>query len=357
MHETDRAKNAEILIVDDNPTNIKVLSGMLRHHGYRVRIAPSGPFALKTLERNLPDLVVMDISMPEMDGYEVCRQIKSTAKWASIPVIFVSALTEMFDKVKAFQAGGADYITKPFSFEEVEARIDTHVRLHQYRKLLERTVDEKKREVVMAHSGIILALTKMVESYDDETAQHLERVRKCCRLLAETLRETPGYGEEIDEQFVKNIFRTSILHDIGKVGISDAIINKPDKLTAEEYELVKTHPTIGARILQAISGYFRNEEFFAMGIVIVRYHHEKWDWSGYPQGLAGEQIPMAARIMAVADVYDAIRSRRCYKEAKPHAEAMKAIVAGAGSHFDPSIVEAFIARQEELAKIYHELPD
>lgn len=344
--------SAEILIVDNNPANLEIFSVMFREQSYKVQVASSGSFALQTIKRSVPDLIILDVNMPEMDGYEVCKRLKASAEWESIPVIFISESTEMFDMFKAFRVGGADYIKTPFTCEEVEARINTQIRLHQYRKRLDVIVNEKTREIVKEQSALSFTLTTIAESYDDETAQHLENVQKISRLLALTLKTSSRYRVDIDDEFVKNIYRASILHDIGKVGISDTILRKPGKLTLQEFDVIKTHTTIGAEMLEAVCRYYPKNSFLHMGINIVRFHHEKWDGSGYPEGLAGETIPLAARIMAVADVYDALRSKRSYKPAYSHAKAWKAIMQGAGTNFDPVIVRAFAGMENELVALY-----
>lgn len=348
--------SAEILIVDDNPANLETLSAMLRDQAYRVRVAPSGAFALQTIKHNVPDVIMLNVKMPDMDGYELCKRLKASEEWESIPVIFISAVTKLFDKFRIFQAGGVDYITKPFLRAEVKARIDTQIRLQQYRKRLEVTVGEKVQETEKAISALIFALTKMVESYDDETAHHLERVQKICRLLAKELQTSSCYGADIDDEFVNNIYRSSVLHDIGKVGIADTILRKPGKLTAQEFEIVKTHTAIGTKMLKALCCYYPKNSFIHMGLSIVQYHHEKWDGSGYPEGLAGEAIPLAARIMTVADVYDAMRSKRHYKPEYSHEQAWQAIIQGTGTQFDPVIVGVFRGLEEQMVRLYTEQP-
>ncbi|MBP2663462.1 MAG: response regulator containing a CheY-like receiver domain and an domain [Firmicutes bacterium] len=354
MPALSEVANAEILIVDDNQANLEMLSVMFRELAYKVRVASSGAFALQIIQRSVPDLIILDVNLSDMDGYEICKKLKASAEWESIPVIFISASTELFDMSEAFRVGGADYIKPPFSCAEVEARIGTQLRLHQSRKRLEAIVNEKTRAIVKAQSALSFALTTMVESYDDETAQHLEHVQKISRLLALTLKTSSRYCADINDEFVKNIYRASVLHDIGKVGIPHTILHKLGELTFREFEVIKSHTTIGAKMLQAVCGYYPKNSFLHMGINIVRFHHEKWDGSGYPDGLAGENIPLAARIMAVADVYDAMRSKRCYKSACSHAKAREAIMQGIGTHFDPVIVRAFARIENKLVALYTE---
>lgn len=347
-----------IMVVDDTPANLRMIDEMLRGLGYRVVAFPKGELAVKAAHRNPPDLILLDIRMPEMDGYEVCRQIKVNSQLQDIPIIFISALRETMDMVKAFQVGGVDYVTKPFRFEEVHARVETHLKIRRMQKELEKhnlhlqeLVEEQVREISEAQMAMIFALAKLAESRDDDTGKHLERVQSYCRLIAEALIENRHYPNRLDRRFAKNIFYASPLHDIGKVGISDNILLKPGKLTAEEYEIMKTHTLIGARTLEAVREKYPNNDFINMGIEIARWHNEKWDGSGYPDGLSGEKIPLSARIMTIADVYDALRSKRCYKPAYSHEKATEIMQKDAGTHFDPLLVEIYMSLENQFEEI------
>ncbi len=338
---TQNVNSATIMVVDDLPANLTLLAGMLKDCGYRVRPFTLGEMALTAAQTDPPDLIMLDITMPEMDGYEVCRQLKARPQLCDIPVIFISALSEATDKVKAFDVGGVDYVTKPFQFAEVEARVSTHLRLRRYQLHLEQMVAEQVQEISAAQMNTILALSKLAESRDDDTGQHLERVQAFCRILATELQVASPYAEQIDAAFIDNLVQASPLHDIGKVGIPDAILLKPGKLSPDEFEIMKTHTTIGAQTLEVVRATYPHNAFVAMGMVIAHSHHEKWDGTGYPDGLAGEAIPLAARIMAVADIYDALRSKRCYKEAFSHETSRTIILQGSGAHLDPILVDAF----------------
>jgi putative two-component system response regulator len=335
-----------------------MLTGMLLAKGYKVRPVLSGRLALKTAQANPPDLILLDITMPEMNGYQVCSELKSNPLLRDIPVIFISALAETGDKVKAFEAGGVDYITKPFKIQEVQARVDTHLRLHLFHLELERTnarlhdmVRDQVREISESQMATIFSLAKLAESRDDETSKHLERVRHNCRLIASWLRENSPYRSQISIQFVTDIFWTSPLHDIGKVGVPDAILLKPGKLSAEEFEVVKKHTIIGAETLEAVRSLYPRNSFVSMGVDIAKQHHEKWDGSGYPQGLSGDSISLSARIMAVADVYDALRTKRVYKPAFTQEKTCRIIIEGSGSHFDPVIIDAFKNLHEKFDEL------
>jgi putative two-component system response regulator len=312
---------------------------------------PGGKLALKAVEREAPDLILLDITMPEMDGFEVCRRLKQDVRYRDIPVIFISALNETLDKVEAFGSGGVDYITKPFQFEEVHARVETHLKLRRYQIHLEELVARQVEEISASQVATIFALSKLSESRDRDTGKHLERVQAYCKLLAERLGREAPYNSVIAAVFIHNISSASPLHDIGKVAISDRVLLKPGRLSPDEFESMKTHTTVGAATMAAVRDVYPKNAFLNMGIAIARSHHERWDGSGYPDGLKGEEIPLAARIMAVADVYDALRCKRCYKEALPHGRCCEIIARGSGTQFDPAVAAAFAELEGEFDRI------
>ena len=344
-------ENSNILVVDDTPANLALLANLLKERGCRVRPVPNGKLALKVIEIDPPDLILLDINMPEMDGYEVCRRLKADTRFSDIPIIFISALSETIDKVKAFSSGGVDYVTKPFQFEEVEARVRTHLKLRRYQLFLEELVAAQVKEIADSQMSTIFALSKLAESRDSDTGEHLARVQRFCRLLAERLSQASPYKTHINAEFIHDLSSASPLHDIGKVAIEDSVLLKPGRLTPEEFETMKTHTTIGAQTLEDVRSLYPGNSFINMGILIARGHHEKWDGSGYPQGQAGEDIPLPARIMAVADVYDALRSKRCYKTSLTRAQSREIILSGSGRHFDPVLVEAFVQEEEQIEAI------
>jgi len=353
-----------VMLVDDTPANLDLLTEMLQGQGYRVHSFPRGAMALKAAALNPPDLILLDIMMPEMDGFEVCRRLKADDALKEIPVIFISALDDVGNKVRAFSQGGVDYVPKPFHQEEVLARVTTHLNLRRMRQKLERhnlhlqdLVREKVKEISDSQLATLLAISKLAEYRDDEMGRHIERTRTFCKVLAERLRDNPRYAETITEDFIEDIYHAAPLHDIGKVGIRDDILLKPGKLTPEEFEIMKTHTVIGARTLETVRRKYPGNAFVNMGIDLTRSHHEKWDGTGYPDRLSGEAIPQSARIMALADVYDALRSKRPYKEAFSHEESLKKILEGAGSHFDPAAVNAFKAVETQFAEIREQLED
>jgi putative two-component system response regulator len=360
------SRRGSILVVDDTPANLTLLSRMLGDRGYRVRPVPSGSLALKAAASDPPDLVLLDISMPEMDGFEVCRRLKEDPRLRDVPVIFISALTETEGKVKAFKRGGVDYVTKPFQIEEVEARVETHLRLRstqaeltRYTQYLEQLVDEKVKEISESQLATIFAMVKLAESRDDETGTHIWRVREYCLALANALRETAAFAQVITDPFIRDLYNAAPLHDIGKVGIPDAILLKPERHTKEEFEIMKTHTVIGAHTLAGVGERYPRNSFITMGMAIASSHHERWDGTGYPAGLAGEAIPLPAQVMSLADVYDALRTPRRYKPGFSHEETLTIMTRGDGrtspSHFGPTILPVFAEVAKEFDAIYERL--
>lgn len=344
-------RRCSIVIVDDTLENLKVLSWMLRDKGYEVRPVTSGRMAIQAIHNQPPDLILLDITMPEMNGYETCQEIKSYEELKSIPVIFISALSETLDKVKAFEVGGVDYITKPFQIEEVNARVETHLKLKRLMSNLEEVVREKVKEITASQMATIKAMARLAQSRDDDTGTHLERVQGYCQLIAEALAELPRYKNLIDTHYIDLVLNASVLHDIGKVSIQDSLLLKPGKLTPEEFEIMKTHALIGSKTLEDVRTYYPQNEFIEIGIQMARWHHEKWDGSGYPDGLFQEDIPLSARIMALADVYDALKSERCYKKEFSHEKCCEIINAENSKLFDPEIIEVF--NKVHMEMYYH----
>ncbi len=351
-----------ILIVDDNLTNLAVLSGFLRTHGYGIMIAKNGSDGIEKARLGKPDLILLDVLMPDMDGFEACRRLKIDPATNGIPVLFTTALQTVADKVKGFSAGGVDYITKPLFEEEVMARVRTHLRLYSLQSELKehnRTLDEKVRaqvkEISDAQVATIIALARLAESRDHETGGHLERVGGFCGLLAKRLCDTDRCPE-LENPDIQILELASALHDIGKVGVPDAILRKqgPGRLLPDEFEIIKQHTVIGARTLEAVQSHYPHNALINVGILIARSHHEKWNGLGYPDGLAGEEIPLFARIVALADVYDALRSRRVYKPAMSHDESCEILTQGSSKDFDPLLVETFVEIQHTIKAMWDE---
>jgi putative two-component system response regulator len=349
---------ATIMVVDDQPANLRLMEEILSRHGYSVRSFPGGRLALQAADANPPDLILLDITMPGMDGFEVCRRLQANAKLSSIPVIFLSALSDTEDKLTAFRSGGLDYLTKPFAPEEIQARIQTQLRLRELQSTVERQnrhlkelVEQQVREIAAGQMATIFALAKLADSRDNDTGAHLERVQVLCRILASEMSGHLKYRDTINDEYVNNIFYASPLHDIGKVSIPDSILLKEGKLTNEEYAVMKTHTTRGAETLELVREKYPCNGFISMGIDIARSHHERWDGRGYPNQLSGEEIPLSARIMAIADCYDALRSKRSYKPAYTHEETRDLIVRESGTQFDPEVVSVFLGTERTFKEV------
>jgi putative two-component system response regulator len=354
-----QASRPLLLVVDDVAENLSLMVSILRPH-YQVKVANQGQRALE-LARSLPqpDLILLDVMMPGMDGYEVCRRLKTDAGTADIPVIFLTAKTEVDDETLGLALGAVDYITKPISPPIVEARIATHLRLKaandQLRDrglLLEAEVARRTRENEALQDVVVLAMASLGETRDNETGNHLRRTQSYVKCLALQLQHHPRFAAVLTPEAIRLLFKSAPMHDIGKVGIPDAILLKPGKLTPEEFEVMKTHTTLGFEAIhRAELSLGQDLPFLRFAKEIALSHQEKWDGSGYPQGLAGEQIPVSARLMAVADVYDALISRRVYKPAFSLEQARDTILAGRGSHFDPDVVDAFAAIEPSFREI------
>lgn len=357
-------QHLSIVVVDDMPENLRILLSILNEQGYKVRALPDGKSALQAIRKKPPDLIILDVMMPEMNGYEVCRHLKNDGELKEIPVIFISAVSEVFDKTEAFRLGGVDYITKPFQVPEVLARVGTHLKISSLQKQLKyqnnnlkNIVDEQVREISNGHIAAIAAITGLAEFRDEDTGKHIQRTQTFCRLLAGKLSRYKDFAVTIDDGFINNIYNASPLHDIGKVAIADAILLKPEKLTMDEFEIMKSHTVIGANYITKAAVQLTHNSFLVMGHDIARWHHEKWDGTGYPDGLKGEAIPLSARIMAISDVYDALRSKRVYKDAMPHEESCKIIEKNSGSHFDPRLVKAFKELGHEFKTVRDTMSD
>jgi len=350
---------ATILVVDDTPENLELMSGLLKDL-YRVRVANNGERALRLASADpAPDLVLLDVMMPGIDGYEVCRRLKADPATASTPVIFLTAKAEIEDERQGLSLGAVDYITKPISPPIVLARIKTHLelkaaadRLRNQNTVLEAEVQRRTRIISAIQDVTVFAMASLAETRDNETGNHLRRTQHYVRCLAQALQHHPRFEQVLTHENIELLFKSAPLHDIGKVGIPDHILLKPGKLTPEEFEVMKTHTTLGFEALvRAEEALGERLDFLAFAKQIALSHQEKWDGSGYPHGLSGDDIPVAARLMALADVYDALISQRVYKPPFDHLEAVRIITAGRGSHFDPDMVDAFLRVQDDFNAI------
>lgn len=359
MDETLPLEKPTILVVDDTPENLTMMSFLLKEL-YKVKVANHGQKALRiAVSEPQPDLILLDIMMPEMDGYEICRQLRQDPQTRNIPIIFLTAKSSVEDEEFGLGLGAVDYITKPISPPVVLARVKTHLSLkasadflRSKSDYLEQEVAKRTREISAVQDVTILAMASLAETRDNETGNHIRRTQHYVKALAEALRQQPKFAAELDDYTITMLFKSAPLHDIGKVGIPDRILLKPGRYEPEEFAIMQRHPTLGLLAIEhAEQSLCMSVDFLNMAKEIAYGHHEKWDGSGYPQGLAGEAIPLSARLMALADVYDALISRRVYKEGMPHQQAAEIIAQGRGSHFDPDMVDAFFQIEQTFVAI------
>ena len=346
-------KRKQILIVDDTPSNIDTLIAVLGDE-YDLRVAVDGDTALQVLQQaELPDLILLDIMMPWINGYEVCKQVKSSIRTRGISIIFLSALTESIEQEKGLSLGAEDYIIKPFDPAIVRARIRTRLELKGYRDNLEEQVARRTEELAHAQEATIASMAIMAEYRDPETGGHIQRTKSYVRAIAAELSQK--YPQILTERMQKILYQAAPLHDIGKVAIPDAILLKPARLTADEFAVMEKHTIYGSEAIRRTATIHGKNELLRIAAEIAEFHHEKWDGSGYPHGRKGKAIPLCARLMTIADVYDALISKRPYKKPFSHEEAVKTILEGDGythpDHFDPEVLGCF----ENIHQQFHEI--
>ena len=372
MPSLESTDKPTILVVDDTPDNLTLMSAVLRDT-YKVKVANHGEKGLKiAASGNPPDLILLDIMMPDMDGYEVCRHLKANPVTRGIPVIFLTSRTDVEDEQKGLALGAADYIAKPVSPPIVLARVAAQLALkasadflrernnflRDKNAYLEEEVARRTQEVMAVQDVTIMAMTSLAETRDSDTGNHIRRTQAYVKVLAERLVDHPRFAAHLSPAVIEVLFKSAPLHDIGKVGIPDRILLKPAKLSPEEFTIMKTHTTLGFEAIDnAEQTLGTSVDFLRTAKEIALSHQEKWDGSGYPQGLAGDAIPLAARLMAVADVYDALISERVYKAALSHSQAVALVFQGRGSHFDPDMVDAFIEIQDDFHAIAERFKD
>ncbi|WP_458030432.1 HD domain-containing phosphohydrolase [Methylomonas sp. MgM2] len=348
--------------MDDDPVNLTTLGNLLQPH-FQVLAAPSGERALRIARGpQKPDLILLDVIMPQIDGYKILATLKDDPVTEDIPVIFVTGLDSCEDEARGLTLGAVDYITKPYRPPIVLARIHTQLDLKRARDqlanqnaYLEAEVASRTQEILLIQDVTIRALGELVETRDPETGYHIHRTQEYVRLLAGRLQSHPSFSALLTDKVVNLLVKSAPLHDIGKVGIPDQILLKPDKLTHQEWEIMKTHCWLGAQAIErALRDAGRNLEFLDIAKQITHFHHEKWDGSGYPDGLKKNAIPIPARLMAVADVFDALISPRSYKSSIPIKKTRDIIISERGTHFDPDVVDAFAECFDEFVDIAHQ---
>ena len=348
-----------VLIVDDTPANLSLLANLLKP-SYDIRVANSGAKAIELAQvKPLPDAILLDVMMPNIDGWTVCEKLKAIEETAYIPILFLTAKNSIQDEEHGLNLGAVDFISKPISPPIVLARLRAHLQNREYQKLLEdktgwleMEVQKKLTRINRLQEASIMVMVSLAEFRDECTGWHIKRTQEFVKVLAQELATLHIFKNILTPDFMEKLFKSAPLHDIGKIAIPDHILLKPGKLTVEEFEVMKSHAKRGANMLEQAQQYTSDDSgFFQVALEIAHYHHEKWDGSGYPAQLVGEAIPLSARIMAVADVYDALTTVRPYKSAFSYQEAEKMILNGSGTHFDPMVIAAFVKCQSRFVEI------
>ena len=348
-----------VLIVDDVEINRIILREIL-YNDYEILEAEDGFQAVDILYNveKRPHAVLLDIMMPGMDGFEVLQVIKSNPDTEKIPVLFITAADANTNETRGLNEGAVDYISKPFNPDVVKARVDNHIQLMRYRAELERMVERKTADLMKTHEQMLETMATIIEYRSLESGMHIRRSCELTRILVSHMLSKPEFTNRLMELNFNSIVKAVAMHDIGKVGIPDNILLKPGRLTPEEFEVIKTHTTIGSGIIDSIASDLTDDGVYLQRCrEICRHHHERWDGNGYPDKLAGDEIPLAARISSVVDVYEALVSERCYKAAMPHEKAVSIIVEGRGTQFAPNIVDTFLEAQYDFKQLIDETRD
>lgn len=340
-----------ILLVDDDPGNLKRAQTILGEE-FRISATTSGKMALSLLSKVTPDLILLDVNMPEMNGFETLTKIRELENGAAIPVVFLTGDNDAETETKCFEAGAMDFVGKPFVSQVLVSRVKRILENKQYQNHLEDMVASQVAQITRMQDEVITGIANLIESRDNSTGLHVKNTQNYVRILTRALRERGLYADILDYNYELNTVKASVLHDIGKIKTPDAILLKPGRLTDEEFAVMKKHTVDGCEIIDGIIGTVEHEEYVDIARKIARHHHERWDGTGYPDGLAGEEIPLCARIMALADVFDALYQERCYKKAiRPASKVFEIIKENSGSQFDPNLTEIFCELQQEITDI------
>ncbi|MDR0785951.1 MAG: response regulator [Treponema sp.] len=359
-----------IILVDDNIANLKIGKNALMEH-YDVFTAPSGKKMFELLERNKPELILLDIDMPEMDGFKAIKILKENDSTRRIPVVFLTGKSDTESEIEGLSLGAVDYIPKPFSPPILRKRVEIHLlvqsqqnilrkqqeELRKFNEGLQKLVDERTKQVLDLQDAILKTMANLIESRDNITGGHIERVQFYLRILVVGLLDSRCYADKTKGWNVDLLVRSSQLHDIGKIEIEDKILRKTSALTSEEFTAMKQHPVLGVKIIERIESEVSSSDFLNYAKIFAGTHHEKWDGSGYPKGLKGDDIPLLGRILAIADVYDALTSQRSYKASINHESAVQTIARAKGTHFDPILVDVFCCQSDKLSEVQQTLKE
>lgn len=346
-----KPRTSRVLLVDDAPENLRMLSEALKND-YVIMFALNGDTALRLARSEpQPDIILLDVIMAGMDGYEVCRRLKEDLHTHNIPVLFITAQNDEVEEARGLSLGAVDYISKPFRSSLVKTRVANQLELKRHRDSLDELVRERTQELALTREVTIEAMATLAEWRDPETGGHIKRTQNYVLALGEYMSTMPRYAQELDPNTLEMLYLSAPLHDVGKVSIPDAVLLKPASLTNDEFLEMKQHTTRGRDALAACERKLGGNSFLRLAREIAYGHHERWDGNGYPQGISGEDIPLPARLMSVADVYDALTSKRVYKPAMSHEASMDIIIKGRGTQFDPSAVDALLTIQEKFRAI------
>ncbi len=348
-------KEQIVLVVDDDVTSLKLATGILEKD-YRVAAAISGTMAFKYLENNRPDLILLDLNMPDMDGFEVMEKLHADPEYAKIPVIFLSAAQTPQSEAKCLMAGAVDYVSKPYIPLVLKSRVQRILELYVYRNQLENIVEQQSKDILKRtqqiseiQDAVIVGMANLIEERDNNTGYHVKNTQAYVRMLCEALRERGLYPETLTEEYQSMMMKAAPLHDVGKIKITDLILQKPGKLSEEEYHIIQSHTRYGADILEDILGGVEDADYLSLARDVALYHHERWDGNGYPEGLHGEEIPLGARIMAIADVFDALCEDRVYHRGIRSIDTVLTIIEeSGGTQFDPTLTEVFLSLKDRL---------
>lgn len=347
--------NKIILVVDDDVTSLKLAQKILETE-YRVASVNNGEMVFKYLEHNRPDLILLDLNMPEIDGFEVIRRLKENENYSEIPVIFLTANQDSEIEAKCLESGAIDFVNKPFVPLVLKGRVRRVMELFSYRKQLETMVQEqaeiiteRTEQITHIQNAVIVGMATLIEERDNSTGRHVRSTQRYVEMLCNALKRKGMFRNELTDDYISQTIRATPLHDVGKIKIPDAILQKRGKLTEEEFEVIKNHSRYGAEIIDGILGEVEEPDYLKVARDIALYHHERWDGSGYPEGLRGEKIPLCARIMSIADVFDALYEERVYKKAiRPVRVTLSIIEDGKGTQFDPEIADVFLGMIDEI---------
>ena len=340
-----------ILLVDDDISNLKRAQKILGGE-YRISATSSGKMAMSVISKVTPQLILLDVNMPEMDGFETIEAIRALEGGSSIPVVFLTGDSDAETETKCFEAGATDFIAKPFVPQVLISRVKRILENKHYQDDLEEMVSSQVETITRIQNEVITGIANLIESRDGSTGLHVKNTQNYVRVLTKELRKRGMYPDILDQEYETNTIKASVLHDIGKIKIPDAILQKPGRLDDEEFVIMKTHAALGGEIIEKIISNVEDEKYVEIAGQIARSHHERWDGKGYPDGMAGEDIPLCARIMAVADVFDALYQERCYKPPiRPISKVFDILEENSGTQFDPNIMKVFLELKKEIEEI------